>query len=804
MGNDNSQITFPIEGNNHQNKIQFNSKKLKHKKESSNNNQIQINHKSKNYKNQKTTKNYIVPRISTTPDRNIIIPGMNKNPSNTKRYVSYEKPLKAMQNTENKNMIKKKEINNEKKRNKIWNSKSIINITNLLNSIYSCEIDKKFDKVNELHLGINNQIDKNINFMFDAIFRYNYFFKHQIKPIKIKSNSKNKNDKNNSHSPSPKQNENNTHIKNINNYNIINKNMINNNKYLKSTPPKINGTINTISNTDIKRVNQNTTLVLNKYDLEDEVISVNNKKKNNYNHINYNPNIPNKKYSESRYITDKADSESAFISQEETSLMNNIAKIKTKEEDASESQTDKQEMINHNLMNKNKINNNNYFKENSRANSNKNNIIINNEKKPDNKNETKNYKNLKINTDDSIKSKFMDKDEEIILSNSESQNTTYLDILLTMNENKNESIINNIKTEYYNNKSKKFKKISNNKINENKKQITPPNIPIRREITPPNISNKRLTLNMPLNKIPKNNMKTINNENIINKCKKITPTKKMQINININANGTKKNFYQKQYSINNNINNSNKNVNIINTNNTMNINNVYSPKKITKNSLSKNKINNSNLSSKKTLENKIPNNFNTNANNNNNYPIFTYTNSINRIQCINNIKNKKNSESISPTNSKNPSPTNHINNNNYKDKYVLKKTAQMNNNSIHKKVIDMNNISNQHSTNASNNNYIHNIDKSSTLYSRINTNNTTKRTNYNNMNNKKIFRNSANRNKIIFFKKERLSGNSFNNKIQNNNTNEAVEVEQRTKSNDQKYSSYSSKIVLATTKKKIK
>ena len=108
MGNDNSQITFPIEGNNHQNKIQFNSKKLKHKKESSNNNQIQINHKSKNYKNQKTTKNYIVPRISATPDRNIIIPGMNKNPSNTKRYVSYEKPLKAMQNTENKNMIKKK------------------------------------------------------------------------------------------------------------------------------------------------------------------------------------------------------------------------------------------------------------------------------------------------------------------------------------------------------------------------------------------------------------------------------------------------------------------------------------------------------------------------------------------------------------------------------------------------------------------------------------------------------------------------------------------------------------------------
>ena len=126
------------------------------------------------------------------------------------------------------------------------------------------------------------------------------------------------------------------------------------------------------------------------------------------------------------------------------------------------------------------------------------------------------------------------------------------------------------------------------------------------------------------------------------------------------------------------------------------------------------------------------------------------------------------------------------------------------NNSLRKKVNDTNNISNQLSINASNNNYNYNQgnDKSSTLYSKINTNNTTKRTNYNYVNNKKIFRNSANKNKIIFFKKERLSGNSFNNKIQN--TNEIVEVEQRTKSNDQKYSIYNSKMVLATTKKKVK
>ena len=179
---------------------------------------------------------------------------------------------------------------------------------------------------------------------------------------------------------------------------------------------------------------------------------------------------------------------------------------------------------------------------------------------------------------------------------------------------------------------------------------------------------------------------------------------------------------------------------------------------------------------------------------------MTYNNNINSSRHLNNIKKKKNSDSISPSNSPDPSPTNHFNNN-YKDRYTYKKMTQINN-SLRKKVNETNNISNQYSINASNNNYIQGNDKSSTLYSKINTNNTTKRTNYNNINNKQIFRNSANKNKIIFFKKERLSGNSFNNKIQN--TNEIVEIEPRTKSNDQKYSVYNSKMVLATTKKKIK
>ena len=815
MGNDNSQITFPIEGNSHQNNIKINAKRIKHKEPSNNNNQI--NHQQKtNHKNQKILKkNYIVPRISTTPDRNINIPGMNKNSINNKRYVSYEKNLKASQNNENKNNFKKIELNSDKKivktKNKFLNNISILYITNLLNNIYSCEID---NKINELHLGTKNLIfnnnndnhKKDINFMFDSIFRYNYFQKNIIKPIKIKNNSKNKNQnniKNNNNIISKhfqetiKKQQNETKINNINNKNNI--------KYIENKNQNMNNIMNIKTNK--KNINQNTTLVLNKIDIDEEVISVNNKKKNHIN-LNINNNQINKKYSESRYVTD---SESGFISQDEFNLVNNIPQINedkliTKEEDASESQTDKQDIIKHNISNKNKVNNINYFNNNAQINSkNNNNILIinknnNDEKKNDDENignklSNKNN-NIKINNDDTIKSKILEKDDEIILSNNESQNTTYLEILLAMNENKNESIINDIKNEYINNKNKhlKHKKLQTNKLNENKKQTTPPNIPIKREITPPNTSNKRLTLNMALNKIPKNMNNNANK--IINKTKKITPVKKLQININYNGANTKSNFYTKNYIINNNS-NFNSNSAIKQANNTIN-NNVYSPKKIKQNSLSKNKNNNNNFSSNKKLDYKLSDK--QKNQNSSPIPILNYNNNINSTLHINNIKNKKNSDSISPSNSPDPSPTNHFNNN-YKDRYTYKKMTQINN-SQRKKVNETNNISNQYSINASNNNYIQVNDKSSTLYSKINTNNTTKRTNYNNINNKKIFRNSANKNKIIFFKKERLSGNSFNNKIQN--TNENVEIEPRTKSNDQKHSVYNSKMVLATTKKKIK
>ena len=827
MGNDNSQITFPIEANNHQNIVQINSKKIKHKEPQNNN---KLDKKIKNHKNTKTTKNYIVPRISATPDRNINIPGMNKNSNNSKRYVSYEKNMKEMKSNETN--LKKKEIFSKKVKikNSIANNKFILNITNLLNNIYSSEIDRRFYKTNDLHLGIKslhlnnssyNNKNKGINSMFDSIFRYNYFFKNSIKPIKIKSISKGRN-KSNSNSP---KNSENLKKKNQNEeYQNIKITKINNNKNTKENNIKFienkkekrkehNLESNKNINLNNNIVNQNTTLVLNKFDLDNEVISVNNKKKSNNKNINND--VYNKRYSESRFV---GDSESGFISAEEMSLVKNLPQIetkpvKTKEEDASESQIDKQETINRNISNKNRINNNNYFNESnqihSQKNNNKNNYILKNvDNNTINTNinnninnihnnyiSNKNYKNLKISTDEEI-NKIMDKDEEIILSNNESQNTTYLEILLAMHENKNESIINNIKNEYYAKKNKihNHKQIENNKTEENKKQITPPNLPIKREITPPNIPNKRLTLNMAMNKFPKNSANTIVNNRIINKTKKITPTKKLQINININQNGTKSNFHPKNYSIYNNSNSAIKHIITNNTLNTLNNNNVYSPKKVARNSLSKNKINNSNFSSKKKLDYNVP------TKSNNNVPIVTYNNNINNNIAVTQNKNKKIYDSISPPNSQNPSPTNNYNNN-YKDRYTYKKMTQINN-SLRKKVNETNNISNQYSINASNNNYFHTNDKSTTLYSKINTNNTTKRTNYNYINNKKLFRNSANKNKIIFFKKERLSGNSFNNKNEKNN--EAVEVEPRTKSNDQKYSIYSSKIVLATTKKKLK
>ena len=52
---------------------------------------------------------------------------------------------------------------------------------------------------------------------------------------------------------------------------------------------------------------------------------------------------------------------------------------------------------------------------------------------------------------------------------------------------------------------------------------------------------------MAINKIPKNVITT--NNVIINNTKKITPTKKLQINSNINDYGTKTNFHHKNFSI---------------------------------------------------------------------------------------------------------------------------------------------------------------------------------------------------------------------------------------------------------------
>ena len=69
---------------------------------------------------------------------------MNKNLSNNKRYISCDKDLKISNNNVYRN---KNNFNNDKIEKKQKNiNKTIISISNFLNSIYNCEIDKKIGK----------------------------------------------------------------------------------------------------------------------------------------------------------------------------------------------------------------------------------------------------------------------------------------------------------------------------------------------------------------------------------------------------------------------------------------------------------------------------------------------------------------------------------------------------------------------------------------------------------------------------------------------------------------------------------
>ncbi len=821
MGNENSEITFPIENNNHYNKIKINSKKSKNRDIFNK----PIDLKNKNPKNPKILKGYIIPRISATPDRNIKISGMNKdNIDNSKRYGSYEKSLKT-----NSNYIKNKD-NDFRKIIRITNkntNKTILSITNLLNSLYTYGIDKEISEINLLNSGtknlnfnsgVKNKNDtkkEGINIMFDATFKYNYYYNNSNRVNRKKSNNKYRYNSPRIHDSISQSNE----------YNDIKTSKNNNMNYVNSikiTEPK-NTNDNYSQNVNI----HNTTLVLNKYSMENEVISVNNKKKN----FKYNQkNINNKKYSESKFVSE---SESGFVSSEEMSLIKNIEKIdrKTKEEEVSESQTDNQEMINHNLTNKNKINNiyfmdskhhsklnNNFIFKNNELNiiSKINNVEINSNefnhndthKHKDNELLNSNNNNNNIGCSlDSIKTNQIINDDEIILMNNETnkddENNTYMEIIAAMTEkkniNKNKKINLNINNNINNhNNMNIINKTSNNNNNNNhkykkihkdqkntpiRKQITPPNIQLKREITPQNIYNKREIT-------PQNtgNKKEITPKNTTNKIilrsKKVIPLKKFSINTNVNINNSKNNCY--------------------NYKKTNNINGNCSPKKYDKKLI--NILNKNNISPKKNEKKSI-------NKSNNNSPIQI----SNGNSYLNNLKNKKNSESPSPSNSPTPMPSNHFNNN-YKDRYAYKKMTQINNSlKKNRKANDnINNSSNKNSINTTinnniNNNNINNNNKNSNMYYKINNINNTININNTNYlysyNSKKPIRNSGNK-KIIFFKKERISGNSLNNKTQNNNNNnynnEITEGEQRTKSNDQKYTIYNSKNVLSSTKKKQK
>ena len=785
MGNENSQITFPIESNNHHNKVKINSKKIKYKEIPSK----PYESKDKKRKNQKITKDYEIQRISTTPDRILYIPEINKEAvKDCKRYGSCEKDSRINIKEE----VNKENINKKSIKNKYINS--IFHITNLLNSIYSYGIDKEISELNSLNRA-KKEYSKNegINGIFDATFKYNFFFNNMNRTKRKKIANKIRNNSPIIYESVSKSNE---------------VNEIRNSK----SPNFYNKKNNENQNTHHKH-KQNTTLILSEVNMENEVISVNNKKKNSHNNQNEYLKNSNKKYSESRFVSE---TESGFLSSEEISLLNNIQRMnkKEKEEDASESQTDpKQDSINHNLTNKNKINNN-YFMDSQVNKKSTNKYVVKNSinnNKYDNNINTNDFYNNKANYNyqksrdknhDNLYNKNIvicsydnmnnnngnDKEEEILLMNNESnkddENNTYIEILKAMTEKKDKNKpeynnkINNLNHDIAN-KNKKINKVKNYPI---KKQITPPNIPFKREITPKSQVTKA-------NVTPK-----INTNRMILKSKKITPLKTLPININNIKYNNKNNFYN------------------------ININTNLSPKEPSvKKSIIISNINN--ISPRKIFQKKIIDK------SNNNSPIMTsYGNSY-----IN--KNKIHSEITSPSNSPEPSPLNNFNNN-YKDRYVYKKMTKITNSIRRSKKINDNSNSNNNinSINGNSNSNINmygnnnnNLIKNSNIFNKVNnTNNTYNTNNYNNNtyftnntyinntnnhvnstcvnNSKKIIRNSANKNKIFLMKKERMSVNSYNN-IQNRK--EIVE-EPRTKSNDQKYPVYNSKNVLSSTKRKQK
>ena len=758
MGNENSQITFPIEGKNKCNKIKITNIKSKDIS-----NKV-IDRKNKQPKKGKIPKgNNIISRISVTPDKNINIPGINKEIINNKRYGSYEKPIKIKtNNNKNKNTCPKSSFNVRD----IYNNKTIFCITNLINSIYSFEIEKELSDINLYNSGTKNinfgsriknkNISKKegINIMFDAIFNYNYFNNNCNKGNKKINNNKYRYN-------SPK----------------ITKSISQSNEYDENNNSKPINRNNITKNAkicdNIYEDNQNTTLVLNKLNLDNEVISINNIKSKNKNHD------INKKNNDSKFISD---SESGFLSSEEMSLLNNIQKLdrKRKEEDASESQTDRQEIINHNLTNKNKLKNN-YFvssqinkKMNNKQKfrndelniiSNINNIECNTKNLENNNNDMNiinkklfnklkisetnknlNKKKIVISYDGKNKKKKNEfKDEEILLINNESnrddENNTCMEILMAMIEKQPDNNINTLKNIHKIKKETKF-----NKNKEERKNVTPtPNL-IKREITPQNIGNKREIT-------PKSSTYKIKLRN-----KNIIPLKKILLNGHINNNNynSKKVFYNN--SINNNNNFSLKKINDKKTpkrsvNN--NINNTISPDKSERKSLNKS---------------------------NNISPLL-------KASSNKKLKNSEISESPPPSNSPDPSPLNNFNNN-YKDRYSYIKIKEKNNSL--KKSKKINNKNNTNYNNIINQN---GSIKNYNIYYKINNN-----SNYIYANNfKKLLRNSENKNKIIFFKKEALSGNSFNKTEKNVKLSEIDET--RNKSNDQKYSFYNSKNVLYSGKK---
>lgn len=734
MGNDNSDIPLYLENKN------FIKNKNNNTQNINNISKIGTNSKNKNQNiqsNQRVPHKYFIHRTSATPDRELKFHGISNenNEKENKRGGSYDKITKSTSS----NSKKQSDISFIGIKKKYRNNNDMINrINNFINSIYNYGIDKEISKIEFHHSGTknlnfnglsnNNNLNNNdnnfdqndkLNFIFDSVFKYSFYNNNYNNNLK-KGRKKNQNNKGISPHKSSIYFSNNYEEINNKSNKIINNNLIN--------KPKI----------DKNEGTQNTTLILNKYDPDNEVISINNRKNKKFNNFKNNNNQRENYYkNDNDSKNTKTESESLFMSSEEIEIINNIdnnlnqihkgiQKVeiknfqdKKKEEDMTDS--DENIILTEQMVNKYNQKRNNHLAE-------QNNCLSINRNDYKNGSEfgsgSKNYQNKNriqpINISNNEMSSAHKKKEKsegsdiinLSTNKKEDENNTYMELLTAMNESK---------------KSKKNERIFEQKYQTNQRQNTPDNI--FQENTQKNMAKikKSPIRTFPINNINKTNINYTNGDNTNNQAEKrkmMTRTNNNDIYKSLKFEGT-------------------------NSNNKLNPSNIYY-KGVNQEKNIYSKINNNYINNKIISEPSNP--------------------SHSTERCIPNlIRRKTPLGNLSKSNNKNISNENTPNN---------KKQ---------KKSKDKNIIN--YSTNSNTNNYNNYLHKTITNGSN------------NNSGSKKPLRASG-KNKVLFMKKNRIAGNSFDtihNYNNNNNLNKDKENdsgEGRTKSNDQKYIIYNSKNVI--------